>query len=81
MNTFLGIAVDATVSVDGDCDVTHAVSYNCVEIDLGHSVGSLHLGLTERALVKLVNVATVALDEVRQLRLASSNPDRPRESV
>lgn len=76
MNTFLGIAVDATVSVDGDCDVTHAVSRDCVEIDLGHSVGSLHLGLTERALVKLVNVATVALEEMRQLRTGSSELDR-----
>jgi hypothetical protein len=78
MHTFLGIAVDATVSVDGDCDVTHAVSQNCVEIDLGHSVGSLHLGFTEAALTKLVNVATVALDEVRELRLGTSPSDRRR---
>ena len=37
MNTFLGIAVDATASIDSDCDMTHAVSPNCVEIDFGHS--------------------------------------------
>jgi hypothetical protein len=81
MHTFLGIAVDATVSISGDCDITHAVSRDCVEIDLGHSVGSLHLGLTETALVKLVNVATVALDEVREIRIASSHPNRPCEPV
>lgn len=81
MRTFLGIAVDATVTVDGDCDLTHAVSPNCVEIDLGHSAGSLHLGFTEQALAKLINVATVALDEVRELRLDASQSDRPRETV
>jgi hypothetical protein len=76
MRTFLGIAVDATVTVDGDCDLTHAVSRDCVEIDFGHSTGSLYLGLTETALVKLVNVATVALDEVRQLRSTTSHPEQ-----
>lgn len=81
MHTFLGIAVDATVSIDGDCDLTHAVSHNCVEIDLGHSAGSLHLGFTEKALAKLINVATVALAEVRELRLGSNQLDRPREQV
>ncbi|HEY3753155.1 MAG TPA: hypothetical protein VGL80_28530 [Pseudonocardiaceae bacterium] len=69
MNTFLGIAVDATASIDSDCDMTHAVSPNCVEIDFGHSTGSLHLGMTEAAVAKLVNVATVALDELRELRV------------
>ena len=79
MHTNMGIAVDATVSISGDCDLTHAVSRDCVEIDLGHSTGSLHLGLTETALTKLVNVATVALDEVRELRIADRHQGQPRE--
>ncbi len=81
MHTFLGISVDAGASIDGDCDMTHTVTPNCVEIEFGHSTGCLHLGLTEAATTKLVNVATVALDEMRQLHATAHHQDRSRGSV
>lgn len=76
MNTLLGIAVDATVNISDDCEVTYVVSPNCVEINFGHPAGSLFLGLTEAAAAKLVNVATAALAEVRALT-SVADQDRP----
>ncbi len=75
MPTFCGISVDAGVSVDGDCDMRHTVTtLDCVEIELGQSAGSLQLCLTEAAAAKLVNVATSALDTLRQRRTGAGQP-------
>jgi len=57
------------VSIDGDCDITHTITgRDCVEIELGQSTGSLQLCMTEDAATKFVNVATSALDALRQRR-------------
>lgn len=73
MPTFCGISVDAGVSIDGDCAMTHTVTTpECVEIELGQSAGSLSLCMTEEAVTKLVRVATTALDELRQRRISAS---------
>jgi len=75
MPTYCGISVDAGVSIDGDCDMTHTVTtQDCVEIELGQSSGSLQLCMTEAAAAKLVNVATSALDTLRQRRAAADQP-------
>jgi len=75
MPTFCGISVDAGVSIDGDCDMTHTVTtQNCVEIELGQSAGSLQLCMTEDAATKLVNVVTSALDALRQRRVTAVQP-------
>ncbi len=75
MPTFCGISVDAGVSVDGDCEITHTVTTrDCVEIELGQSAGSLQLYMTEEAATKLVNVATDALDVLRRRRVAADQP-------
>lgn len=68
MFNFQGISVDAGVSVDGSCDITHNVSHNGIEMDFGHSAGSLHLTLTEDAATKLTHVVTAALADYRQSR-------------
>ena len=63
------------MSVDGDCDMRHTVTtLDCVEIELGQSAGSLQLCLTEAAATKLVNVATSALDTLRQRRATAGQP-------
>jgi hypothetical protein len=73
MPIYCGISVDAGVSIDGDCDITHTVTtQDCVEIELGQSSSSLQLCMTEQAVAKLVNVATGALDELRQRRAAAN---------
>jgi hypothetical protein len=81
MYHFQGIAVDAGVSVDGDCTMTHSVHNEGVDIDFGHGTGSLHLCLTENATVKLTDLLTVALADFRQHRVTCESsvtamPDR-----
>lgn len=76
MHHFQGIAVDAGASVSGDCTVTHMVSVDSIEIDFGHSAGSLHLCLSEDAAIKLVNVATIALEDFRQHRAIADRSDQ-----
>ena len=66
MHTCQGIAVDAGVSIDGDCTITQTVSQDCVEIEFGQSIGCLHLCMTESAAAKLADVITVALADFRQ---------------
>ncbi len=79
MPTFCGISVDAGVSIDGDCDMTHKVTtLDCVEIELGQSAASLQLCMTEDAAAKLVDVATSALDALRQRRATA---DRAHSAV
>ena len=65
MNTFLGIAFDAWVNIDGDCPIAHEVFASEVQIELGHSAGSLHLVITEGGLHKLIQVAETAITEMR----------------
>jgi len=77
---FQGISVDAAVSVDGDCTITHGVNTDHIEIEFGHSAGSLQLCLTENAAVKLVNAVTVAVEEFRQHRATLDRSDGLRVS-
>jgi hypothetical protein len=77
MHTFQGIAIDAGVSIDGDCTVTHRVSRDCIEIDFGQGgTGGLNLCLTENAAAKLADVITVALSDFRQHRDSTDRPDQ-----
>ena len=76
MHTFQGISVDAGVTIDGDCTITHTVSRDGIEVDFGHRAGCLQLCMTEDAALKLVNVMTVALDDFRQHRATADHPDR-----
>jgi hypothetical protein len=78
MSRFLGICVDAGASIDIDCPVKHVVDRNVVEFEFGHSAGTLHLSMTESALTRFLNQATVALDEVRSL--SGISRDRSQES-
>ena len=65
MNTFLGIALDTWVNIDGDCPMRHEVSRTETQLELGHETGSLHLVLTEEGLDRLVAVANTALTDMR----------------
>lgn len=66
----MGIALDVWVSLDGDCPVETEVTTTEVQMELGHSTGSLHLVMTEEALATVVEVAGEAL---RQLRAADES--------
>jgi hypothetical protein len=65
MDTFLGIAVEAWVNVDGDCPMQIEVSASQAQIELGHNTGSLHLVMTDESLGTLVEVASQALEQMR----------------
>jgi hypothetical protein len=65
MDTFLGIAVDVWVNVDGDCPMGFETSASQAQIELGHNTGSLHLVMTEGGLETLVEVAGLALEQMR----------------
>ncbi len=64
------------VAIGGDCAITHAVSRDCIEVDFGHRAGCLQLCMTEDAAIKLVSIATVALDDFRQHRATADHSDR-----
>ncbi len=76
MHNFQGISVDAGASIDGDCTITHMVTLDSIEINFGHSVGSLQLNMTEDAAIKLVNLMAVALDDFRQHRATAQRSGR-----
>ena len=76
MHNFQGISVDAGVTIDGDCTITHTASLDSIDVDFGHRVGCLQLCMTEDAAIKLVNVVTVALDDFRQHRATAEHSDR-----
>ncbi len=65
MDTFLGIALDAWVNIDGGCDMKTEVARSEVQIELGHTTGSLHLILSEDGLAKLASVVATALRAFR----------------
>jgi hypothetical protein len=73
MHTFMGIALDTWVSVDGDCPVECEVSTNQVQIELGHGTGSLHLVMTEQGLARLAGAAGKALTQMRTPDTATSH--------
>ncbi len=81
MHHFQGISVDAGVSITGDCAITHTVSLESIEIELGHRVGSLQLCMTEDAAIKLMNIVTVALDDFRQHCATADNSDQLRSEL
>lgn len=76
MHTFQGLAVDAGVSVDGDCAVTHVVSREGIEIDFESSFGALHLFMTEGAAIKLINVLAVAMEDFQQSHALAAGGER-----
>jgi hypothetical protein len=65
VNTLRGIALDAWVTIDGDCPMTSEVSKSEVQLELGHGIGSLHLVLGEDGLTRLLEIANEALAEMR----------------
>jgi hypothetical protein len=65
MSTFLGIALDNWVNIDRDCPMSVEIVQREIQIELGHGASSLHLVLTEEALVKLANITDSALRQVR----------------
>ena len=68
MNTYLGIALESWVNINSECPMKSEVHRpHDIEIELGHSTGSLHLVLTEQGLGELVKVATGALARVHEL--------------
>lgn len=70
MNTFLGIALDNWVNIDGDCQISCEVVQHEVQIELGHGASALHLILTEDAIAKLAHVTDLALQQVRTSKVA-----------
>ena len=65
MNTFLGIAMETWVNIDGDCDMTRETGRTEARLELGHRTGSLHLVATEDGLAKL---AAFVQDVLREMR-------------
>jgi hypothetical protein len=68
MNTFLGIAMETWVNIDGDCHMAREVSRTEAQIELGHRTGSLHLVITEDGLAKLADF----LEQVRRQMAAKT---------
>src|SRR5258707_4027609 len=65
MNTHMGIALDAWVLIDDDCPMKSEVCRTEAQFELGHSIGSLHLIVSEEGLARLVDVAGAALKDMR----------------
>lgn len=65
MNTLFGIAVDAWVTIDRECEMDFEVVGGQAQLTLGHRAGSLQLVMDEPGLTKLVDVARRTLDEMR----------------
>ena len=61
MNTLFGIALDAWVTIDRECDMTFEVIGGQAQLTLGHRAGSLQLVMDEAGLAKLVDVAQQTL--------------------
>lgn len=66
MNTFLGIAMETWVNIDGDCHMAREVSRTEAQIELGHRTGSLHLVITEDGLAKLAAFIDQVMQEMEQ---------------
>jgi hypothetical protein len=60
-----GIELDAYLVVDRACPMT--VQVDCAEarIELGHGTGSVHLTASEEGLARLLELARVALADLR----------------
>lgn len=87
MSTMQGIAVGASVAVEGHCRVSCDVIGDQVQFEFGHLGGALHLTITEQDLVTLVEVATATLarlqvgdrsDQVVRLTSETYNSAAPR---
>ncbi len=65
MNTLFGIALDAWVTIDRDCDMSSEVVAGQAQLTLGHPTGTLQLILDEPGLTKLVDVARKTLGQMR----------------
>ncbi len=71
INTFLGIAFESWVNIDGDCPMTHQVSASDAQLELGHGTGSLHLVITQGGLNKLLQVVEAAAAEMHTRNVTS----------
>jgi hypothetical protein len=65
--TFQGISVDSYVMFGEECRVACQVNGPEIEIEFGHSAGSLHLVTSETGLAKLVDIVTETLALLRAL--------------
>ena len=61
MDTLFGIALDAWVTIDRECDMTFEVVAGQAQLTLGHRTGSLQLVMDEAGLAKLIDVAQETL--------------------
>ena len=64
MFTSQGIATDSWVLINGDCALSCEVIGDQAQFEFGHGTSSLHLNASEEGLVKLVQVATEALNRL-----------------
>lgn len=74
INTFLGIAFESWVNIDGDCPMTQQVSASDAQLELGHGAGSLHLVITQGGINKLLQVVEAAAAEMRSRNVTSGGP-------
>jgi hypothetical protein len=77
INTFLGIAFESWVNIDGDCPMTNQVSASDAQLELGHGAGALHLVITQGGLHKLLQVVEAAAAEMHTLNVASGRGPQP----
>ena len=67
MFTNQGIAVNAWVTVDGDCSLSCDVIGDQAQFEFGTSTGSLNLIASETGLARLATVANDALTRLRDM--------------
>jgi hypothetical protein len=77
IKTFLGIAFESWVNIDGDCPMTHQVSTSDTQLELGHGAGSLHLVITQGGLHKLLQVVEAAAAEMHTRNVTSDRGPQP----
>lgn len=79
MYTFQGIAVNAGASIDGDCSIAHTVDNEGIEVNIGSGTGGLNLNLSADAAVKLTEVVTLAVTDLRQRHTIPDRSEHPRD--
>ena len=79
MHTFQGIAVNAGASIGTDCQIAHTLDNDGIEINMGSGPGGLSLCLSGDAAVRLVDVMTAAVADLRQRRTTSELSERPHD--
>jgi hypothetical protein len=67
MHTHDAIVLDSWVRVEGDCPLRCEVIGNDANFEFGTKISALHLTASEPALIKLVAVATEALNRLQAI--------------